>query len=321
MTNLSEPPLWGKDQLVRDAQISLEEFVWRRLAEPGGKYIQHVTGRRAPIIRLFKALKGVDPEKPDPETISKILLDEQLFDALRYVAGPPVSFDDLGVLVTRSIKGISKTSLENGDLAVDVLKLICRLADPFRFPWIESRRAPTRQEIKTAILATAVMHGTQSLQTERRSFGKEVERRLVERLIELKFVKITPKNAQECGIKFPPKARIIQPSHHPVYPHFFGECVVYGRKVDLCIALATGKIIAVEAKDSSSALNSTKRLLNDTAAKAKQYAAAGGQNIVSVALLSGVFSVENLEAAQKSGLYLVWAHRMDEFIDWIKSQT
>jgi hypothetical protein len=96
---------------------------------------------------------------------------------------------------------------------------------------------------------------------------------------------------------------------------------VYGRKVDLFIALRTGRMIALEAKDSSSALNSTKRLLNDTAAKAKHYSVAAGKNIISVALLSGVFKASDLIEAQNAGLYLVWAHDLDGFIDWIKSQT
>ena len=80
-------------------------------------------------------------------------------------------------------------------------------------------------------------------------------------------------------------------------------------------------MIALEAKDSSSALNSVKRLNNDTAAKAKHFAAEGGKNIVNVALLSGVVKVESLIAAQDAGLHLVWAHDMDGFVDWIKSQS
>lgn len=87
------------------------------------------------------------------------------------------------------------------------------------------------------------------------------------------------------------------------------------------IALATGRMIALEAKDSSSALNSTKRLLNDTAAKAKHYSTEAGKNIISVALLSGVFKLSDLRAAQNAGLFLVWSHDIDNFIEWIKSQT
>ena len=324
----SAPKTWTDEELATEAQKALEEFVDRRLAEPGGKYLGHVTARRGAIVRLFKALAGVDPSDPDPKTVRAVLLDEELFDALRYVTGPPVSEDDLGVLVTRNIKGINKTALKESDeLPVSVLKLICKLADPFRFPWIAAGRTPTRRDLQTAIQTTMIMHAAQSLQTERRGYGKTVEHALEARLMQLGFIKVSGQKLEKGSTptpglpRFPAKARITQPSHHPTYPHFYGECTVYGRKVDLFIALATGRMIALEAKDSSSGLNSTKRLLNDTAAKAKQYTDEAGKNIISVALLSGVFKLSDLQTAQNRGLYLVWAHDIDGFIDWIKSQT
>jgi hypothetical protein len=324
----SAPQVWSDSQLAEQAQIALEEFVDRRLAEPGGKYLAHVRARRRAIVRLFKILSDVDPKNPDPDIVREVLLDEEMFDALRYVTGPPVSEDDLGVLVTRKIEGISKTELkESAGLPVDVLKLICRLADPLRFPWVAQKRTPSRRELSAAIATTTALHATQSLQTERRGHGKVVEQRLEARLIELGFVKVSGSKSKKTSgatpavtASYPPKGRITQPSHHPTYPHFYGECVVYGRKVDLFIALATGRMIALEAKDSSSGLNSTKRLLNDTAAKAKHYGVEAGKNIISVALLSGVFKHADLQTAQTAGLYLVWAHDIDGFIEWIKSQ-
>lgn len=335
ISNVSPVPrVWTNQELEAEAQKALEEFVDRRLAEPGGKYLTHVEARRRAMLRLFKMLAVLAPSHPDPATVRAILLDDDLFDALRYVSGPPVSEDDLGVLVTRSIKGISKTDLkEDDDIPADVLKLICRLADPYRFPWVAKGRKPTLRELRTAIAATMTMHASQSLQTERRGHGKIVEQRLETRLTELGFEKISGRTTKSKQPKagdaptvltlpsFPAKGRITQPSHHPSYPHFYGECVVYGRKVDLFVALATGRMIAIEAKDSSSGLNSTKRLLNDTAAKAKHYTAEAGKNIISVALLSGVFKVSDLVEAQRSGLYLVWAHDMDGFVEWIKTQT
>ena len=140
---------------------------------------------------LFKALSGVDPTNPAPEAVRSVLLDDELFGALRYVAGPPVSEDDLGVLVTRKIKGISKTGLkESDDLPVSVLKLICKLADLLRFPWIAAGRSPTPRELHTAIQATTTVQAAQWLQTERRGYGKIVEQNLEARLKELGFIKV-----------------------------------------------------------------------------------------------------------------------------------
>lgn len=306
------PRVWTEAELIRQAQTALDEFVDRRLAEPKGKYRAHIEARRSAIVALFKALAGIDPRNPDPEAVRMVLLNEELLDALRFVTGPPVSEDDLGVLVTRDIRGMNKTALRRNDvLPVQVLNLICQLADPYRFPWIAARRPPRPHEMRDAIRATMTLHASQSLQTERRGHGKIVERRLEGRLVELGFLKAN----------LPNRGQIDAPIHYPTYPHFYGECTVHGRKVDLFIALPDRRMIAVEAKDSSSGLNSVKRILNDTAAKARHFAEAAGRNLVTVALLSGVFKVETLMAAQNAGLYLVWSHDLDGFIEWIKQQT
>lgn len=315
------PRVWTDTELEAAAQLALEEFVERRLDEPGGRYLEHLKARRTVIVRLFKTLRGIDAEAPDPTVVRTIVRDTELFDALRYVAGPPVSEDDLGVLVTRRVSGLRMSDLNRNDtLTSDVLKLICRLSDPWRFPWIAASRTPTIRELRRAVEATALLHAVQSLQTERRSHGRRLEQRLEDRLIALGFNKISGKTIRNGTTSYPKNGKIVQPTHHPVWPNFYGECTVYGRKVDLFIALATGRTIALEAKDSSSALNSTKRLLNDTAAKAQHYQVEAGKNIISVALLSGVFKLQDLRKAQAAGLYIVWAHAMDGFIDWIESQ-
>jgi hypothetical protein len=307
----STPALWSREELVKQAQVSLNEFVARRLAEPEGLYLSHVKARRKSIFQLFKALADHQLHGITVGAARAILLDDELSDALRYLSGPPVSEDDLGVLVTRSIGGINKGALKKSDsLALDVLDLIRRLADPSRFPWIAQGRGASFGEVRMAIRATSVLQASQSLQTERRGYGKLVERRLENRLVELGFTRTSA----------PHRALINDPIDYPIYPNFYGECTVHGRKVDLFIPLRTGRMIALEAKDSSSALNSVKRLNNDTAAKAKHFAVEGGKNIINVALLSGVFKPTHLERAQDAGLYLVWAHNVDGFINWVKDQ-
>jgi hypothetical protein len=313
IANVSRTPrIWTDQELADQARVALEEFVDRRLAEPSGKYLTHIAARRRALMRLFKALSGVDPNKPDAATVRQILLDDELLAALRYVAGPPVSEDDLGVLVTRDIKGLSKSGLrQDPDLPGKVLQLICQLADPYRFPWLADRRRPSSHELRTAIRSTMTLHAAQTLATERRGHGKVVEKRLETRLVDLGFAKA----------KSPNKAKINAPVHYPSYPSFYGECTVHGRKVDLFIALPDGRMIAVEAKDSSSGLNSVKRILNDTAAKARHFTSHAGKNIITVGLLSGVFKVDSLKAAQNADLYLVWSHDLDGFVEWIKTQT
>ncbi|MGB9163945.1 MAG: XamI family restriction endonuclease [Rhodomicrobium sp.] len=313
LSNASRTPrVWSDDELAQQAEIALNEFADRRLAKPGGRYLAHVQSCRQALFRLFEYLGPIDPQNPSPETVRTILLDNDLFAALRYVAGPPVSEDDLKVLVTRSTQGFGKTELRKNDALVKkVLALICKLADPYRFSWISAKRAPSPSEIRRAIAATTILHASQRLQTERRGYGRKVEQRLEARLVELFFTKV-PK---------PNKGKIRDPIHYPTYPNFYDECVLHGRKTDLLVALPNRRLVAIEAKDSSSTLNSIKRVLNDTAAKARHFHEEGGKNIIPVALLSGVFDPQDLRSAQDTGLYLVWAHDLDGFVEWIKSQT
>jgi len=306
------PRVWTDRELAEQAQKAIDVFVERRLAEPQDRYLEHVALRKKGILKLFRTLEGVDPANPPPEKVREILLDSAQFDALRYVAGPPVSKDDLDVLVLRTSKRITRELIKHDDpLVLAVLSLICKMADPIRFPWIAARRKPALYEIKQAIRATTALHATQTLQTERRGYGKEVERLLAHRLVaDLKFERRTSPN----------RGKIKSPTDFPAKGTFYGECTVYGRKCDLLIALPDGRMVAVEAKDSSSVVNSVKRVLNDTAAKAEHWHKHAGRIIVPVALLSGVFGVENLKSAQASGLYLVWAHDLDSFVNWVSAQ-
>jgi hypothetical protein len=235
---------------------------------------------------------------------------KRLNAALRYVAGPPISSDDLSVLVTKRMSRMTARTLRsNQQTSAVILELICRLADPHQFAWLREQRRPRLHELKWAIRSTAVLLAAQAMQTERRAFGREVERGLRERLCVCGFEKVAALNG----------GRIDAPSHMPGPMRFYGECSVCGRRADLLIGLSDGRHVAVEAKDSSSVVNSVKRVLNDTAAKARFWKDKFGETLVPVALLSGVFAPDNLRAAQRSGLFLVFAHDLDDFVAWLSS--
>jgi hypothetical protein len=306
------PATWDDAQLAEQAKLSLDAFVDRRLAEPRTKYIEHLRWRRRSVEQLFRILRSFDPAAPNVEMARRILLDDELQAALRYVVGPPISDDDLGVLVTRAPRRLSKADIKaNPKLATDVLRLVCRLADSSRFPWLAQARPPRRHELKQAIRATATLHAAAAMQTERRRHGREVEAALRLRLVAEGLEKLAAPSA----------GKIHAPKDYPKSRTFYGECSVYGRKTDLLVGLEDGRVVAVEAKDSASVINSVKRVLNDTAAKAKHWNAKAGEQIIPVALLSGVFGVENLKSAQASGLFLVWSHDMDSFIAWLLAHS
>jgi hypothetical protein len=312
ISNVSKtPPVWDDAALAEHAQTALEAFVDRRLAEPAARYVEHLNARKQALRKLFRLLTPINPNKPDISVVRDILLDKELLSALRYVAGPPISEDDLGVLVTRSTARVTKTAIKTDPkLANEILHLICQLADNARFPWIKAGRSPRFHELKQAIRATTTMHAAQTMQTERRGYGKEIEAQLQKHLEAMDFKKVPTPN----------KGKVTAPAHLPKKMTFYGECTVHGRRADLLIGLPDGRCIAVEAKDSSSVVNSVKRVLNDTAAKARHWHGKFGETIVPVALLSGVFGLDNLKDAQTSGLYLVWSHDLDSFASWLTAQ-
>jgi len=305
------PHVWTDDELAEHQKRALNAFVDRRLAEPSTRYIELLRVRRAAIHRLVRLLAPIDPANSDIVVVRQILGNAELESALRYMAGPPISADDLGVVVTRGTQRLTKRRINTDPtLATDILRLICQLADSERFPWVRDNRPPKRYELKQAIRATTSLHAAQTMQTERRNYGKEVERYLENRLVQAEFTKVPSPNA----------GKINAPIHLPKAGTFYGECSLYGRRADLLIGLPDGRCVAVEAKDSSSVVNSVKRVLNDTAAKADFWHGKLGESVIPVALLSGVFGVENLKSAQARRLFLVWSDNLDSFADWITAQ-
>lgn len=305
------PPIWDDAALRLHVQKSLIGFVERRLSEPQSRYLQHLEKRKSETQKLVRLLAPFDIANPDPSIVRAIFSDPELEASLRYVAGPPISADDLGVVVTRRPERLGRGRIKaDASLGADIIRLICSIADPARFPWVRQGRAPRAHELKLAIRATASIRASQTMQMERRGYGKIVEAMLRERLSAGGFTRVAARNG----------GKIDAPNLLPAPRAFYGECSLYGRRTDILIGLPDGRCVAVEAKDSSSVVNSVKRVLNDTAAKARLWRDKLGETAIPVALLSGVFGVEHLKAAQASGLFLAWAHDLDGLMEWLLSQ-
>ena len=104
---------------------------------------------------------------------------------------------------------------------------------------------------------------------------------------------------------------------------YCGESKLGDTRADIVVRLPDRRYMAIECKVSNSAVNSFKRLNHEALGKARRWVDQFGRRaVVLVAVLSGVFSPKNLELAQEGGLYLIWAHRLDdlrEFIDACRS--
>ena len=98
--SLIVPPRWNEDDLDEQIAQALEAFREERVTEPVEQY-RHVFDEFAARVRTLLAvtdnLSALQDAEPD------LLADQDTLDALRYLAGPPISADDLKTLAGVSL--------------------------------------------------------------------------------------------------------------------------------------------------------------------------------------------------------------------------
>lgn len=301
----SHPPQWTEDELRENANIAASNFRNARLS-PTEAWASHYTSARTKFEALFVQLGDLDPRHFTDATLS-LAYKGKLGEALRYLAGPPISDDDLKVIADVNSLAPNVLSADH-DAIRKVFDVIERVIDPFRFPWVVARRAPTREEKSAALLASSVLLAAQRIATERRSDGKtEQESQVKDYLRTLGFTEVAPATIKTI-VKGPGPLQ------------FCAECHLGDRKADVVLRLHDTRLMAIECKVSNSATNSVKRLNNDAAVKATYWIEQfGSQQIVPAAMLSGVFKTLNLIQAQGRGLTIFWAHDLSSLGQFIES--
>jgi len=101
--------------------------------------------------------------------------------------------------------------------------------------------------------------------------------------------------------------------------HFTREIILAGSKCDVAVRLHDGRLLALEAKVSNSELNSIKRLIRETGGKARVWDRAFGEQVVTGAVLSGVFKLRHLiDAQDKHGLAIFWEHDLSPLSEFVQ---
>ena len=296
---------WTAEELTADAEQSIAAFREERLNE-GDVWAKHYRQSRAKFERLFDTLAELNPESMTGEKLAEVHR-MGLGEALRYLAGPPFSEDDLTVIA--GVESVSsKAFKENPEALRKVFGVISRVLDPYRFPWVASGSAPTEQQREAALLASSVLLAAQRMATARRNEAKErQESKVKSYLVGLGFHEVKPATITALG-------------KGPQDLQFCGECKLGVRKADVVARLHDGRLLPIECKVSNSAVNSVKRVNNDAAAKAEYWRDAFGKTqVIPTAVLAGVFNVINLEQVQNRGLTLIWSHDLDKLGALIES--
>lgn len=293
------PRKWNAAELADDAKAAIAAFRWARLGEPLALWKAKFRESRREVRAVFRELNLRNPQQVHSRQVAQ-LYRMQLGDALRYMAAPPISTDDLKVLADSTL---SAAALRNPPQARSVLRTIQQTLDPFRFQWVIANRRPSPGEWKAAIVASASLMTYQRVATIRRNTGKDDQERAVKAYLRdvLNLTEEAPR-------------RIDTMRDSPAPGAFCGESEVGGRKADIVVPLRDGRLLLIECKVSNSALNSVKRLNNDAGAKAGHWIKEFGMSqVVPAAMLTGVFKVRHLTHAQDhQSLALFWAHRLDD---------
>ena len=297
------PPRWDDDRLEADRLRAIQEFRDERISESLGVYVANFKRYRNAIENLLEST--VDLTKL-AEQATTVLLDADLLYAARYLAGPPISVDDLKVLAEVSL---SPAQIKNNpEDARRVVETILLGLDRERFPWLAENREPTDEERRTAVIASAALIASQRVRTNRAKVSPAVQQGIVrDILLAADFTEVAPKVIPNLSVA-------------PEIGQFCGESMLGTRKADAVARLWDGRILAIECKVSNSQVNSIKRLTNDTAVKARVWVEDFGRtNIVACAMLAGVFGLRHLKDSQERGLTLFWSHSPKEMATFVEA--
>ncbi len=297
------PPRWSTGQFEADVATAIENFREIRMQEPLEQYLESFDQYRAAVENL---IEGTVDLSQLPDLAVDYLTEPELLTAVRYLASPAISEDDLKVLAEAVL---SPSRLKaNPEMARRVIDTVMLGLDRNRFPWVSEDREPTEAERETAITSTTALIATRRVMTDRANTSKNAQEDAVaERLKAAGFVQVSTRTVTNFD-----KA--------PKVGEFCRESLFGSRKADLIVGLWDSRKMPMECKVSNSSTNSIKRLNGDAAVKAKTWISEfGTQSVVPTAMLAGVFKVRNLESAQADGLTVFWAHALGELVDFIEA--
>lgn len=301
-----QPPRWSPDELASEAAKAMQLFRETRMQEPLEAYLDFFDGYRQQVETLIEGT--VDLKHLGEQAVDLLTQPEQL-TAIRYLASPAISEDDLKVLAEAKLSTAGLRT--DPKMAGRIIDTVLLGLDRERFPWVAENREPTPTERAIAVVSTAALIATQKVQTARRNEAKNAQEQDVATiLLENGFTQVLPRT-------------ITNVSQFPAPGEFCSESLFGGRKADLVIRLWDGRVMPTECKVSNSSTNSVKRLNNDAAIKASTWLSEfGTATCVPAAVLAGVFKTHNLVAAQDDkGLTLFWGHNLGAMVKFISSTS
>ncbi len=138
-----------------------------RLEEPLEAYLRHFERYRSSLEDFLELTVDLTKLGQEPALFGR----PGFLELVRYLAGPPISTDDLKVLA--DVGSVTAKRLHSEPhIAERIVSVVLQGLDRRRFPWVTESREPDEIERYAAVVATASLMATQRLGTNRRSEGK-----------------------------------------------------------------------------------------------------------------------------------------------------
>lgn len=296
------PPRWSAELLDRDIAAAVQAFRLERFEEPLEQYLAHLDECLGTIEELVELTVDLCELR---ERAAEVVAEARYIEAMRFLAGPFISVDDLRVIAETSLAPSALRA--DAEAAARVVETVLAGLDRRRFPWVGEGREPHEDEKASAALATASLMATERVRTLRRREARVAQEASVADAL------------RAAGFREVGAPRVIRTLEEAPGPGEFCTERTFGdRKADLVVGLWDRRRMPLECKASNSATNSYKRVNHEAAGKAETWLQDFGRSqVVPAAVLSGVFKRANLEDAQARGLTLLWAHRLDDMLSWI----
>ncbi len=98
-----EPPRWTLAELRRDAETAKGVFRQQRLSETQSRYSEFIKAFKPVLAETVDLLPQLQKEPPNVGLWAELVGDKDRLTALRYLAAPPISDDDLKTLADATL--------------------------------------------------------------------------------------------------------------------------------------------------------------------------------------------------------------------------
>ncbi len=291
-------PRWSSERLAGDRATSIAGFVAERQSVEPGEWAEHFRTTEQLVSEVFDATDDLRA------ITARCLLEDpqQRWHVLRYCCGPPVSEEDLWTYV-----GGPKFKRVPTAWASSVAEKFTILIDDVRFPWVRQGRSPSHGERQRALFATVMPLAQQRFATKGRGEASQRQEASVAAALDGAGYRLDESRAEMWVTDDLPRG------------HYSRERRMAGDKCDVPLRLADGRLLAIECKSSNGPKNGWKRLLREVGGKADAWNRAFGNQIVTAAVLAGVYDLTCLERAQERGVVVFWEHDLEALLQFAEA--